>query len=128
MNSPGGREGMARQVARGVALLGIIVGMLTVGTLGPEAFTLEAAAAAIETVVSASQSASPAPVVAAGLFVVGVLLAVRVEYGPFGAIEAAQRRRTATCRICEHHIGESRTECPYCNTADPVDSDAAESR
>ncbi|WP_128477673.1 hypothetical protein [Halorussus pelagicus] len=128
MNAPGEREGMAREVARGVGLLGIVVGMLTVGTLGPEAFTLEAAAAAVETIVTASRSASPAPLVAAGLFFVGVLLAVRVEYGPFGAIDATQRRRSGTCRICEHRIGESRTECPYCNTADPVDSDAAESR
>ncbi|WP_135851777.1 hypothetical protein [Halorussus salinus] len=127
MNSPGDRRGMARQVARGVGLLAVVVGMLTVGTLGPEAFTLEAVAAAAEKLVDASRSASPAPFVAAGLFVVGVLVAVRVEYGPFGTIEAAQRR-SATCRICEHRIGGSRTKCPYCNTADPVESDATESQ
>ncbi len=127
MNAPGEREGMARQVARGVGLLAVVVGMLTVGTLGPEALTLDNVAAAVEAAVNASRSASPAPLVAGGLFVVGVLVAVRVEYGPFGAIDAAQRR-SATCRICDHRIGVSRTECPYCNTADPVDSDATESR
>ncbi|PSP55739.1 hypothetical protein BRC82_03915 [Halobacteriales archaeon QS_1_67_19] len=97
--------------------------MLTVGILGPEAFTPGAVASAVAAFVTASQSASLAPLLAVGLLVTGVLLAAGAEFGPFGRIDSTRRRATATCRICEHRIDPGRGECPYCRTDDPVETD-----
>jgi len=120
MDSRGGRDGMRTQVVRGVALLLAIVGMLTVGILGPDAFTLETVVAAVTALGSASQSASPAPLLAAGLLVGGLLLAVQAEFGPFGRIDSALESRSS-CRVCDHRIDESSAECPYCRTPNPVE-------
>lgn len=120
MARSGGKERLRMQVIRGIALLLIIVGMLTVGILGPEAFSVETIVAAVIALESASQSVSPAPLIAAGLLVGGFLLAVYTEFGPFGGIDSNQGRKTATCRICKHRINESQTKCPYCNTENPV--------
>ncbi|WP_135825422.1 hypothetical protein [Halorussus ruber] len=121
MDPMGGREGTRTQLLRSIALLVAVVGMLTVGTLGPGAFTLESAVAAAAAVSTASQSASPAPLVAAGLFVGGVLLAVHAEFGLFGPVNPNSSGRWASCRICDHRIDAGRSECPYCRTSDPVE-------
>lgn len=121
MDPLGGRDGMRLQVVRGVGLLMAVVGMLTVGTVGLDAFTLETASAVVAEIVTASHSVSPAPVVAAGLFVVGVLLAIHAEFGFFGPIDSNRPGNRANCRICDHRIGAGRSECPYCRTSDPVE-------
>lgn len=120
MDSRGGKDGLRIQLIRGVGLLLTVVGMLTVGILGPDAFTLETVVAAITALGSASQSASPAPLLAAGLLVGGLLLAVQAEFGPFGRIDSVIENR-ASCRICDHQIDDSCGECPYCRTPNPVE-------
>jgi hypothetical protein len=120
MDSRGGKDRLRIQLIRGVGLLLTVVGMLTVGILGPDAFTLETVVTAITALGSASQSASPAPLLAAGLLVGGLLLAVQAEFGPFGRIDSTLENR-ASCRICDHQIDDSCTECPYCRTSDPVE-------
>lgn len=121
MDSSGGRDGLGTPVLRGVALLVIVIGMLTVGTLGPEAFSPGTVASAIGAVVVASRSASLAPLLAFGLLVGGLVLAVWAEFGPFGSIDSTGTPVTVTCRICDHSISTDRDECPYCHTADPAE-------
>lgn len=120
MDPRGGRDGIRTQVVRGVALLLAVVGMLTVGILGRDAFTLETVFAAVTALGSASQSASPAPLLAAGLLVGGLLLAVQAEFGPFGRIDSTFENQES-CRICDHTIDDSHAECPYCRTPNPVE-------
>ena len=105
---------------RGVGLFLAVVGMLTVGILGPDAFAIETVVAAVAALGSASQSASPAPLLAAGLLAGGPFLAIQAEFGPFGRIDSTLRNRDS-CRVCDHIIDASRAECPYCRTPDPVD-------
>lgn len=121
MDPLGGREQTRTEMLRGVALLIAVVGMLAVGTFGLDAFTVETAVEVAAAVGTASQSVSPAPLVAAGLLVGGVLLAVRTEFGPFGSIGSNPVGELAACRICEHRIDVGRAECPYCRTSDPVE-------
>jgi hypothetical protein len=120
MDPSGGRDGLGTQVIRGVGLLLAVIGMLTVGILGPDAFTVETVVGAIAALGSAGQSASPAPLLAAGLLAGGLSLAIQAEFGPFGRIDSTLRNRSS-CRICDHIIDASRAECPYCRTPDPVE-------
>jgi len=120
MDPRGERDGLRTQVIRSVGLFLAVVGMLTVGILGPDAFAIETVVAAVAALGSASQSASPAPLLAAGLLVGGLFLTIQAEFGPFGRIDSTLRNRDS-CRVCDHIIDASRAECPYCRTPDPVD-------
>lgn len=123
MDEPGEQNEMRKETAKGVLLLVAVVGTLSVGTLGPEAFTLENLLVAIATLETASRSVSIVPLLALGSLIASVAVALRTEFGPFGQIEPNQGWRDTTavpCRVCDGKIDPSRGKCPYCHTSDPT--------